>query len=82
MKNYYADANKRTMEPSLRKSDGNGQIGHVLRKVPQSTTITTLHWPPEAREGGGDQEHHGQGQLRASLKPCSSHGDQSRSWPR
>lgn len=35
--------------------------------------------PRKARERGGYQEHHGEGQWKASLKPCSRPVDQSRS---
>lgn len=40
----------------------------ILRKDRQSTTRTALHIIQKARE---KQEHHGEGQWRASLKPCS-----------
>lgn len=44
----------------------------ILRKNPQSTRRTALHIIQKARER---QEHHGEGQWRASSKPCSRLGD-------
>lgn len=40
----------------------------ILRKNPQSTRRTALDIIQKARER---QEHHGEGQWRASSKPCS-----------
>lgn len=38
--------------------------------------------PQKARERGEDQENYGEGQWRASLKPCCRPGDQLQSWSR
>lgn len=52
------------------------------RTCPMSATRTALHWTLEGKRKRGDQENYGEGQWRASLKPCSRPWDQSRSWPR
>lgn len=48
----------------------------------EKTFRTAMHWTPEGKRKRGRPRTSWKGQWIASMKLCSSHCDQSRSWPR